>query len=180
MRKSLALLSIVLLSLSLAACSSTTPDKAKPSPTPTPTASATPSAAPVAEEAQPSRTKPLVALTDPKILTYCPDLAAVHFDGKASKVTKIVICTSVTSATGTTESASSVNYGSEALLSAYGAANARKTQDSCIRVAKDPLLIWLTGADGTIYPVYAPVDPCGFPSADAVAAYLAAGLQLLW
>lgn len=180
MRKPLALLAIVMLGLSLAACSATTPTKVKTSSTPSPVASATPSAAPVAKEAQPTRTKPLAALTDPDILAYCPDVDAVHLDGKASDITKIVVCTSVTSATGTTESASSVNYGSEALLSAYGAANAKVTKDTCTRVAKDPLLIWLTSADGTIHPVYAPVDPCGYPSADAVAAYQAAGLQILW
>ena len=180
MRKPLALVTIAVLSLALVACGKTAPTKIAPSSTPTPTASPSPSAPPPAKEAQPSRTRPLVALTDPDILAYCPDDAAVHFDGKADQVTKVVICTSVPSSTGTTESASWVNYGVDALLSAYGAANAKVTKDPCVRVAKDPLVIWLTGADDTIYPVYAPVDPCGYPSADAVAAYQAAGLQILY
>lgn len=180
MRKSFALLSIVALSLSLAACGATTPPKARPSSASTPTASVTPSAPPVPQDAKPARTLPLTALTNANILEYCPAIPATHFDGKTSGISKIVICTSVTSATGTTESASSVNYGSEALLSAYGAANAKKTQGACIQVAKDPLIIWLTGADGKILPMYAPVDQCGFPSADAVNAYQSAGLQILW
>ncbi|MEO7121564.1 MAG: hypothetical protein ABI400_00250 [Lacisediminihabitans sp.] len=180
MRKLLGLLTIALLGLSLAACSTTEPAKVQPSKAPRPTVSATPSTPPVAKQAQPSRTKPLVALTDPDILAYCPATDAVHFDGKPSDVSKIVICTSVTSANGTSESASLVNYGSEALLSAYSVANAKVTGDPCTRVAKDPLLIWITGAGGAIHPVYAPVDACGYPSAEAIAAYQATGLQVLW
>jgi len=181
MRKPFAYLAIAILGLSLTACGS-----AKPAPSPsttpdrTPTVSPTPSTTPVAKQASPTRTTPLAALTDSDILGYCPDTPAVHFDGKARDVTKIRVCTSVTSANGIAETASDVNYGQEALLSAYGAPNALLTKDSCVRVAKDPLIIWLTLKDGTIQPVYAPVDHCGYPSANAEAAYQAAGLQILW
>ena len=180
MRKSLVLVSIALLSVTLTACGSSAPGKVATTHAPTPTASATPTAAPVAKEAQPSRTRPLTALTDTAILAYCPDAAAVHCDGKMSDVTKVTICTSTPTPTGKTESASWVNFGQDALLSAYGTANAKVTDSSCVRTAKDPLVIWLTNTAGKIYPVYAPVDPCGYPSADAVAAYQAAGLQILY
>lgn len=181
MRKPLVLVTIAMLSLALAGCSSSgAPTKVKETSKPTPSASATPTAAPVAKEAQPSRTRPLNALTDPQILDYCPDVAAVHFDGKMSDVTKVDICTSTPTSTGKTEDAYLVNFGQDALLSAYGTANAKLTDSSCVRTAKDPLVIWITNTAGTIYPVYAPVDPCGYPSADAVAAYQAAGLQILY
>ena len=179
MRTPFALLAIVILGVSLAGCSAAAPAKTTTASTPASTASATPSAAPVAKEAQPSRTRPLIALTASKILTYCPDEPAVHFDGKTSDVTKVDICTSTSSATGTTETASWVNFGQDALLSAYGTANAKVTNSPCVRTAKDPLIIWLTNTAGKIYPVYAPVDSCGYPSVDAVAAYRAAGLQIL-
>ncbi|WP_349897135.1 hypothetical protein [Parafrigoribacterium soli] len=180
MRKPLALVTIAVISLALVACGTSAPPKAAPSSSPTPTASATPSAPPPAKQAQPTRTRPLPLLTDPDILAYCPDEPAVHFDGKASDVTKILVCTSVPSANGTTESASLVNFGADALLSAYSAADAKVTKDPCVRVARDPLLIWITRSDGATHPVYAPVDPCGYPSSAAVAAYQALGLQILW
>lgn len=181
MRKPLVLVTIAMLALALAACStSNVPGKVRETSKPTPTASATPTAPPVAKEAQPSRTRPLNALTDPQILDYCPDVAAVHFNGKMSDVTKVTICTTTPSTTGSTQDASWVNFGQDALLSAYSAANAKVTDTSCVRTAKDPLIIWLTNTAGTIYPVYAPVDPCGYPSADAVDAYQAAGLQILY
>ncbi len=120
-------------------------------------------------------------VTDQASLAYCPDLPAVHFDGKAANVTKATICTSVPSSnSGTTESASWVNFGLDALLSAYGAPNQPVTEESCTRVATDPLLVWLTTTEGTLYPVYAPVDKCGYPSAAAIDAYQSAGLQILY
>lgn len=181
MRKPLALMTIAVLSLALSACGGSGPAKVKPSSTPQPTASAIPSATPTAKLAQPSRTRPLVALTDQAILAYCPDLPAVHFDGKAANVTKATICTSVPSSnSGTMESASWVNFGLDALLSAYGAPNQPVTKESCTRVTKDPLLVWLTTTEGTLYPVYAPVDKCGYPSAAAIDAYQSAGLQILY
>lgn len=180
MRKPLALVTIAVISLALVACGKAAPSKVSSGPSPKPTISSTPSPPPPAKEAQPSRTRPLVPLTDPDILAYCPDEPAVHFDGKTKEVAKATICTSVTSATGTTESASWVNFGLDALLSAYGAENAKVTQEPCTRVAKDPLIVWLTDNAGKIYPVYAPVDRCGYPSAAAVDAYQAAGLQILY
>lgn len=180
MRKPLALVTIAALSLVLSACGGPGPAPAKPSPTPRATASVTPSATPAAKLAQPSRTRPLVPFTDPAILAYCPDAPAVHFDGKAADITKATICTSVTSATGRAESASWVNFGLDALLSAYAKSNQPITKDSCTRVAKDPLIVWLTSTDGTLYPVYAPVDGCGYPGVDAVSAYQSAGLQILY
>ena len=180
MRKPLALMTIAVLSLVLSACGGSGPAKVKPSSTARPTASATPGATPAVTLAQPSRTRPLVVLTDPSILAYCPDLPAVHFDSKAADITKATICTSVPSGSGTTESASWVNFGLDALLSAYGEPNQPVTKDSCIRVAKDPLLVWLTTTEGTLYPVYAPVDKCGYPGAGAIDAYQSAGLQILY
>jgi len=182
MRKPFAYLAIAILGLSLTACGSATPPPGPTATAPhrTPTASPTPSATPVAKQATPARTTPLPPLTDRNILNYCPDVPAVHFDGKPSDVTQIAVCTSVTSADRITESAYSVNFNQEALLSAYSEPNALLTKESCVRVAKDPLIVWLTLKDGTIHPVYAPVDHCGYPNADAEAAYQAAGLQIQW
>ncbi|HXD62650.1 MAG TPA: hypothetical protein VN619_12085 [Lacisediminihabitans sp.] len=179
MRKPLVLVTMAVLSLALVGCGTSAPSKAKPSSSPTPTASATPSAPPPAKQAQPTRTRPLPLITSERILKYCPDMPAVHFDGTSSEVAKVDICTSVASATGTTETANWVNFGQEALLSAYAAPNATVTQEPCVRTAKDPLIVWITDTAGKVYPVYAPVDRCGYPSDDAVAAYRATGLQIL-
>src|SRR6185312_12239636 len=101
MRKPFAYLAIAILGLSLTACGSAKPAQG-PTTTPdhTPSASPTPSTAPAAKQATPTRTTPLAALTDPDILGYCPDTPATHFDGAANEVTKIRVCTSVTSADG--------------------------------------------------------------------------------
>ena len=180
MRKPLALMTIVALGIVLSACGGSSPSAVKPTQTPRPTASATPSATPAAKLAQPSRTRPLVSFESEKILGYCPDVPAVHFDGKAAAIEKARVCTSVSSASGTTESASWVNFGLDALLSAYGEPNQPLSKDPCIRVAKDPLIVWLTTTKGTVYPVYAPVDGCGYPSPAAIDAYSSTGLQILY
>lgn len=180
MRKPLALVTIAALSIVLSACGGSSPAAVKPSSTPRPAASATPSATPAAKLAQPSRTRPLVSFNDTAILAYCPDVPAVRFDGKAAAIEKATICTSVPTTSGTKESASWVNFGLDALLSAYGEPNQPITKEQCIRVAKDPLIVWLTTTDGTIYPVYAPVDACGYPSSNAIDAYQSAGLQILY
>jgi hypothetical protein len=179
MRKPLVVVTIVLLSLSLAACTKPTtsaiaPHSAKPTP------SATPKATPAPAIAAPASVTPLVQLTDPDILTYCPAIPAVHLEVKANTITKADICTSAPSPSGgTTESASVVNFGLDALLSAYGKANDTVTAN-CTSQALDPLIVWLTDSTGKVFSVYAPVDGCGFPSAEAADAYQSAGLQILY
>jgi hypothetical protein len=179
MRKPLVVVTIVLLSISLAACAKTSTGAiAHHSPKPTPSATPQATVAPVA--AKPASVTPLVPLTDPDILTYCPAIPAVHLDVKADTITKADICTSVPSASGgTTESASVVNFGLDALLSAYGQPNQTMT-GNCTTQALDPLIVWLTDTTGKVFSVYAPVDGCGFPTSDAADAYQSAGLQILY
>jgi hypothetical protein len=179
MRKPLVVVTIVLLSISLAACAKTSTGAiAHHSPKPTPSATPQATVAPVA--AKPASVTPLVPLTDPDILTYCPTIPAVHLDVKADTITKADICTSVPSASGgTTESASVVNFGLDALLSAYGQPNQTMT-GNCTTQALDPLIVWLTDTTGKVFSVYAPVDGCGFPTSDAADAYQSAGLQILY
>jgi hypothetical protein len=180
MRKPLVVLTIVLLSLSLAACAKTSTGAiAHHSPKPTP--SATPKATVAPVTAKPASVSPLVPLTDPDILAYCPAVPAVHLDVKADTITKADICTSVPSATGgTTESASVVNFGLDALLSAYGKPNQTVTANCSTQAALDPLIVWLTDTSGKVFSVYAPVDGCGLPNGDAADAYQSAGLQILY
>jgi hypothetical protein len=179
MRKPLVVLTILLLGLSLAACTKpSTSAIATHSPKPTPSATPKATAAPV--EAKPASVSPLVPLTDPDILAYCPAIPAVHLDVKADTITKADICTSVPSATGgTTESASVVNFGLDALLSAYGKPNQTATAN-CSTAALDPLIVWLTDSTGAVFSVYAPVDGCGLPTSEAADAYQSAGLQILY
>ncbi|MHB1171739.1 MAG: hypothetical protein ACYCZY_04455 [Lacisediminihabitans sp.] len=181
MRKPLALLTIAALSLALAACSTTTGPGA-PTRAPTQSASSTPTTTPTAREARPALTKPLVPLTDTHILSYCPDVAAVHFEGLANQVTHASMCTSTPdpSTKGTTESAYWVNFGLDQLLAAYSVPNATASTGACASIGKDPFIVWLTGADGVIHAVYAPVDGCGLPTDAATAAYRAVGLQVLY
>jgi hypothetical protein len=179
MRKPLIITTIVLLSLSLAACAKTTTSAiATHSPKPTPSVTQKATAAPVV--AKPASVTPLVPLTNPDILTYCPAVPAIHLDVKVNTITKADICTSVPSSSGgTTESASVVNFGLDALLSAYGKPNQTAT-GNCSSQALDPLIVWLTDSTGKIFSVYAPVDGCGFPTSDAANAYQSAGLQILY
>jgi hypothetical protein len=178
MRKPLVVVTIVLLSLSLTACAKPTtsaiaPHSPKPAPSETPKATSTPAMA------TPASVTPLVPLTDPDILGYCPAIPAVHFDVKADTITKADICTSVPTPTGTTESASVVNFGLDALLSAYGRPNDTVT-GNCSSQPLDPLIVWLTDSNGKVFSVYAPVNGCGLPTAEAADAYQSAGLQILY
>ncbi|MCU1582373.1 MAG: hypothetical protein JWO01_1761 [Microbacteriaceae bacterium] len=179
MRKTLVIATIVLLSFTLSACGSpTTSAIATHSQKPIPSATPKASAAPVA--AKPASVTPLVPLVDPDILTYCPATPAIHLDVKANTITKADICTSVpTSSGGTTESASVVNFGLDALLSAYAQPNQTVT-GNCSNQALDPLIVWLTDSTGKVFSVYAPVDGCGLPTSAAADAYQSAGLQILY
>jgi hypothetical protein len=181
MRKALVVVTIVLLSLSLAACAKPTTSAIAPHHSAKPTPSATPPKATHAPViATPASVTPLVQLTDPDILTYCPAIPAVHLEVKADTIAKADICTSVpTPSGGTTESASVVNFGLDALLSAYGKPNDTVT-GNCTSQALDPLIVWLTDSAGKVFSVYAPVDGCGLPSAEAADAYQSAGLQILY
>ena len=152
----------------------------------------TPSPEPTAE---PALTRPLFPLSAPEVLEYCPDIAAVHFDGDVDAVIEVYVCTaddilstddstdnSTDGATGdiipSVQRASRVTRGAEELLDAYSQPNAPKTTGACIELAADPLIVWLKTADG-ITPVYAPVDECGFPADDPSEAFLAVQLEAL-
>jgi hypothetical protein len=180
MRKPLVVVTIVLLGLSLAACAAKPTTSAIAHHSAKPTPSATPKATPAPVIATPTSVTPLVPLTDPDILTYCPAIPAVHLEVKADTITKADICTSVPSPSGgTTESASVVNFGLDALLSAYGRPNDTVT-GNCSGQELDPLIVWLTDSTGKVFSVYAPVNGCGSPSAEAADAYQSAGLQILF
>jgi hypothetical protein len=179
MRKPLALLTIAALSLVLVGCSST-PEKATGSHTPKAKPSASPSTTPTVALAKPASTTPLTALKSAEILGYCPAIDAVHFQGKPADVSHASICGSEPVTGGTTESAYDVNFGLEQLLTAYSAPNETVKTSGCSKVALDPLIVWLTKPDGTIYAVYAPVTGCGSPTDAAAAAYAAVGKQILY
>lgn len=137
--------------------------------------------------AEPGLTKPLVPLTAPEVLEYCPSEEAVHFDGDVAAVDEVYVCSGsdMLSVDGQApgivpgiQRASRVAGGLDALLAAYAKPNAGATAEACIELAADPLIVWVKSSD-TITPVYAPVDECGFPTDAAAEAFTTVRLETI-
>jgi hypothetical protein len=129
---------------------------------------------------------PLVPATHAHVQLQCPLVSAVHYDAEAipaSDVDGVFVCTTTPytdAPDGTPQIEEFVDRVAsddiDGLLAAYSAPDAERTEGPCDLALHDPLIVWLHYGDEQITPVYAPQDECGFPSADASAAY--AGLEL--
>lgn len=139
---------------------------AAPRPTPSPTGFAVPKAA-----------APLSPLVVPAVIATCPLVAPTHDDSYWLPVDEVYICradvqhdSDGVSTYGPWETSYRIPH-PEALLRAYRAPNARRSDPrSCPVDYPDPLLVWVHH-DGVTVAYYAPVDGCGDPSAAARAAY---------
>ncbi|CAD5996215.1 hypothetical protein [Agreia sp. COWG] len=146
-----------------------------PAPSPSPTATATAVPSDLQGGRQPTTTMPLMQFPDSAELgAWCPlDTPAVHLHQLDVEVTGAVVCTSALGTDGAaTITVNTVEAGLDALLDAYAAPNAPIDDTiACTAQLKDPLLVWLSYPGERAYPVYAPVDACGFPTADAESAF---------
>jgi len=129
---------------------------------------------------------PLVPATHAHVQLSCPLIPAVHYDPAAidpESVAGAYVCTTrpyADAPDGTPQIEEFVDRVADAdlpgLLETYAAADAPRTDEPCELSLHDPLVVWLHHGDERITPVYAPQDPCGFPTAEAVATY--SGLEL--
>lgn len=128
---------------------------------------------------------PLVPATHAHVQLQCPLVSAVHYDPQQiapGDVERVYVCTTapyLDAPDGSPQIQEFVDRVATAdipaLLEAYAVADAEPTDGACIMSLQDPLIIWLHHGDRRT-PVYAPRDPCGFPTAEATAAYQ--GLEL--
>lgn len=124
---------------------------------------------------------PLVPATHAHVQRQCPLVPAVHYDSTSippDDVESAYVCTTQPYSDAPDGSPQIEEFVDRvatadlpALLDAYAAPDAERTDGVCGLVGHDPLIVWLHYADERITPVYAPQDECGFPSDDAVAAY---------
>ena len=174
-----AAIAAVALSLVLAGCAGTS---GNPSPSATATRSSTPSADDLQGGTQPGTLTPVLAFADtPEISGYCPlDVKAVHLHQLPVKATDAMVCASSVGDTdgSVVTTVSKVTGGLDELIKAYSVPNAPVNKGViCTLQLEDPLLVWLTYPGERNYPVYAPVDECGFPTPEAKQAYTALTLQ---
>lgn len=118
---------------------------------------------------------PLVPLTHPDVLAYCPELPAEHLAVAAAEVVDVLRCTTELGLDGAAsiERVDRLATDPAVLLEAYAADDAERPEDQvCTLDFADPLILWLTLANGETIAVRAPADQCGKPqqtAADALA-----------
>jgi hypothetical protein len=164
----------------------TSPPVPPVSPTPTDSSAAAPSGPGIAPDD--GGVYPLLPATHPHVQRDCPLISAVHYDPAeipAAAVDGVYVCTAepwTDALDGTPQLVQYVDRVDQAdvpaLLAAYAVADAALTEENCITVVQDPLIVWLHVGDD-ITPVYAPRDGCGFPTAAAAEAYHGVDLHRL-
>lgn len=167
--------------LLLAGCSNPT----KPTPTPAPTGEgiAPGEPSPGSATAQPASKFPFIRVTDAEALNYCPDVEAVHLQDSGislmtTEIKHAYLCQDdslvepAEDGKPKTVTVFEVTDGLFSLLEAYSAENASVTPaTTCILSLPSPLIVWVSGGNNGITPIYAPVDECGFPQQEAAEAY---------
>jgi hypothetical protein len=134
--------------------------------------------------AEPQAREPLDPITEPDVLEYCPAMPAVHYEGFVAPYEFVFACRA-----GEHRPTDGVtSYGSwqvvyqimnpHAVLEVYALPNDTRSLGACPAYVADPLILWVYSA-GTVEAIYAPVDGCGFPRADAVTAYATAERHVL-
>lgn len=140
---------------------------------------------PGSPEAQPASKFPFIRVTEGEALKYCPDFEAVHFnDSGISLITTEIkhayLCQDdsfiepAEDGKSKTVTVLEVKDGLFDLLEAYSAENAYvNPAATCNLSLPSPLIIWVSGGNKGITPIYAPVDQCGSPQQEAADAYRA-------
>jgi hypothetical protein len=121
---------------------------------------------------------PPISITHPHAQLTCPDVPAVHFDDDPGDVVAVHRCTAdfheVQGVPNKVQYVDDLRGDPAALLATYGEPDAARTSGGCNGDLPDPLILWLDLENGETIAVYAPLDPCGKPQAEAAAAYAAA------
>jgi hypothetical protein len=121
---------------------------------------------------------PPIPISHPHAQLTCPDVPTVHFDEDPADVLAVHRCTAdfhdVQGVLNRVQYVDDLRGDPAALLSAYAAPNEAPTLDGCHADQADPLILWLDLESGETIAVYAPLDACGKPQADAADAYAAA------
>jgi hypothetical protein len=121
---------------------------------------------------------PPIAITHPHAQLTCPDVPTVHFDEDPADVTAVHRCTAdfheVQDVLNKVQYVDDLRGDPVGLLAAYAAPNEARTSGGCHADQPDPLILWLDLENGETIAVYAPLDACGKPQAEAAEAYAAA------
>ena len=129
-------------------------------------------------EAPASPPTPPIAITHPHAQLTCPDMPTQHLDADPADVTAVHRCTAdfheVQGVLNKVQYVDDLRGDPADLLRAYGVPNEDRTTGGCDADLPDPLVLWLDLENGETIAVYAPLDACGKPQADAADAYAAA------
>jgi hypothetical protein len=121
---------------------------------------------------------PPIAITHPHAQLTCPDVPTSHFDGEPADVVAVHRCAAdfheVQDVLNKVQYVDDLHGDPSELLAAYAVPNENRTTGGCHADQPDPLILWLDLENGETIAVYAPVDACGKPQADAADAYAAA------
>jgi hypothetical protein len=121
---------------------------------------------------------PPIPITHPHAQRTCPDVAPRHFDEDPADVVAVHRCTAdfheVQGVLNKVQYVDDLRGDPAGLLAAYAEPDATRTSGGCHADQPDPLILWLDLDDDETIAVYAPVDACGKPQADAADAYAAA------
>ena len=142
---------------------------------------------PVAESsfsAVPQARHPLDPITEPEVLEFCPNQQADHFPGFVAPYEFVYACRAGEHRPSdgvTTWGSWQVAYrivDPHPLLEVYSTPNETRSVGPCPDYVADPLILWVHER-GTVVAIYAPVDGCGFPQAEAITAYANADRRVL-
>ncbi|WBU39003.1 hypothetical protein [Homoserinibacter sp. YIM 151385] len=152
------------MALALAACTG--------APAGAPSPGSTPEQGPVSSGGD---ARPIVPLTDPAVLEYCPAVGAGPLDGPVDGVEAVYICAAdpiLQTGGGAERPRETVDHVVDPaeLLEVYGTMDAEPTSGACTLELPDPLILWLDLGE-EIVPVRAPHDACAKPTEAAQAAY---------
>lgn len=121
---------------------------------------------------------PPIPITHPHAQRACPDLPTQHFDDDPADVVAVHRCTAdfheVQGVLNKVQYVDDLRDDPAALLAAYARPDEEPTEAACPADQPDPLILWVDLENGETIAVYAPLDGCGTPQAEAADAYAAA------
>jgi hypothetical protein len=118
---------------------------------------------------------PPIPITHPHAQLTCPDVPIGHFDADPADVVGVHRCTAdfheVQDVLNKVPYVDDLRGDPAALLAAYAVPDEERTTGGCDGDRPDPLILWLDLENDETIAVYAPLDACAKPQADAADAY---------
>jgi hypothetical protein len=121
---------------------------------------------------------PPIPITHPHAQGACPDVPTRHFDESPADVVAVFRCTAdfheVQGVLNKVQYVDELRDDPAELLAAYARPDEEPTDGACTADERDPLILWVDLENDETIAIYAPLDGCGKPQAEAADAYAAA------